>query len=157
MPIELPMLGVDFSEVDVFRELRGEHLRGVGPALRCFRYSDGEVLFREGASEDALIGLVEGRVRVTKQNERGEAIELALLRSGMSVGEMALIDGAPRSATARAVGRVVVIRLSQAAFERLGVEQPVATVLIQRALLRSLSLRLRRTTARYTDAVPAAP
>lgn len=122
------MLGVDLSEVDAFREPRGEHLWGVGRALRCCRCSDGEVLFREGASYDAMIGLVEGRVRVTKQNERGEAIELALLRSVMSVGEMALFDGARRSATARAVGRVVFIRLRQAAFERLGVGQPVPTV-----------------------------
>lgn len=104
----------------------------------------GEAVFREGEEGRRLFLVLDGSVRIEKQ--QGEAtVELAVLGPGASFGEMALFDGHPRSATARAVGpgRARVLSVDRHVVARLGRENPE----IYEALLRALSERLRATSA----------
>lgn len=104
----------------------------------------GEAVFREGDEGRRLFLVLDGNVRIEKQ--QGEAtVELAVLGPGASFGEMALFDGHPRSATARALGpgRVRVLSVDRHVVSRLGRENPE----IYEALLRALSERLRATSA----------
>lgn len=73
-------------------------------ALR--KFSDGDVIFKESDSSDSLYLLSEGNVELSKSGERGPVM-LAMLRPGEVFGEMGILDGGPRSATAIAVGPVV--------------------------------------------------
>ncbi|MEC7947710.1 MAG: cyclic nucleotide-binding domain-containing protein [Myxococcota bacterium] len=151
MPVQLPIRDHDFLIVDIFRSLSGEHVKQAASALRCLQYEDAEAIFVEGTQNSSLIGILSGRVQITKETEEGRRVTLAMLRAGMTTGEMALIDGGRRSASAYAVGTTVVVELSQEALGRLSHGHPTVTILIQEALLRSLSMRLRRTSALFVD------
>src|SRR5689334_16180535 len=67
-------------------------------------YEAGEVLFREGESGDVMFVIQSGAVRITKE-VGGEAKALAVLGPGEFLGEMAILNGKPRTATATVVER----------------------------------------------------
>lgn len=154
MPRNISIVGHDLSDIDLFRELRGSELKTVASSVTCTEYADGESLFREGESDRTVFSILEGCVKVVKETQDGTQIRLARLRTGMSLGEMALVEDARRSAGAVADGRVVAIRLSRDSFERVCEHNPRIGLKIQRALLVALSQRLRRTSARYADVSP---
>lgn len=64
------------------------------------RYERGEYLFHEGACADAVYLLVTGRVKVVTVADDGRSSILALRGPGELIGELGVIDGAPRSAAA---------------------------------------------------------
>jgi CRP/FNR family cyclic AMP-dependent transcriptional regulator len=65
-------------------------------------YQPGEVLFREGESGEVMFVIQSGAVRITKE-VGGEAKSLAVLGPGEFLGEMAILNGKPRTATATVV------------------------------------------------------
>ncbi|MGE3843047.1 MAG: cyclic nucleotide-binding and patatin-like phospholipase domain-containing protein [Vicinamibacterales bacterium] len=78
----------------------------------------GEVLFREGSAGDSFYVVISGRLRViTATDGDGERI-LAELGTGETIGEMAILSGAPRSATVYAVRDTQLASLSRAGVER---------------------------------------
>ena len=81
--------------------------------LEVLSFNSGDVLIQEGALDDGLYIILEGRVAVAAQ---GKA--LADLGRGETVGELALLTGDPRSRTVTAIESVRAARLSRAAFEQ---------------------------------------
>lgn len=71
------------------------------------KFRDGDVIFKESDVSNSMYFLVEGIVELSKAGERGQ-IMLAMLNPGEMFGEMGIIDGGARSATAVAIGNVVV-------------------------------------------------
>lgn len=69
------------------------------------------VLFRQGDAGDALYGVLQGRIRITINIPGADAFELADLEAGELFGEIALLDGQPRSATATAMADTVLVRI----------------------------------------------
>lgn len=65
-------------------------------------YQPGEVLFREGESGDVMFVIQSGAVRITKLVGREQKV-LAVLGAGEFLGEMAILNGKPRTATATVV------------------------------------------------------
>lgn len=99
----------------------------------------GQRLFNEGDAADAAFMIQKGRLEVTKR-VRDDETALALLGPGDIVGEMALIDDMPRSASVRAMEDTLLLRVSKENFqERLQALDPV-----YRAILNRLSNRLRQ-------------
>ena len=71
------------------------------PLQRFLRgYGESEVIFEEGGTGDEMYLIHSGRVVLTARSERGEPVTLKVLNPGDCFGEMALVDDAPRSATA---------------------------------------------------------
>lgn len=99
-------------------------------------------LFREGDEADAAYLIQSGRVEITKRVRDDETV-LAILGPGDIVGEMALIDGLNRSASARALEDTVLLRVSKANFQ----ERLQAIDAVSRAMLNRLSQRLRQQSA----------
>ena len=106
------------------------------------RLDGGAVLFREGDAGDSVYVLVTGRLSVFVRSPSGEDALVAEIGRGESVGEMALLTGAPRSATVVAMRDSVLIRLSRAAFERILERSPRVILAVTRRLVE----RLQRTT-----------
>ena len=79
----------------------------------------GSVIAREGDEADAFYLLVSGRARVLKRGEAGEEIPLNFLQAGDTFGEMALLEGGRRTATVRASGEVLALRLDRSVFDAL--------------------------------------
>lgn len=111
-------------------------------------YADGELICREGESSSEMFVIQSGRVRVTKASGRGE-IDLAMLERGNFFGEMSVLEGLPRDASARAVGATrVLVMNSGALLVRLRRDPTFAF-----ELLRRLSGRVRALNSRLLEAL----
>ncbi len=73
-------------------------------------FGDGEVIFNEGDTSNEMYVVRTGKVEIVK-NVSGHSMQLALLDRGSFFGEMSLLEGLPRSATARAYGNVALLVL----------------------------------------------
>lgn len=111
-------------------------------------YADGEVICQEGESSSEMFVIQSGRVRITKATGKND-IDLALLEKGNFFGEMSVLEGLPRDASARAVGPTRVLVMSTGALlVRLRRDPTFAF-----ELLRRLSGRVRTLNARLLDAL----
>lgn len=77
-------------------------------------YGDGDLICREGDSSTEMFVILSGQVRIHKTTVRGQ-VELALLEKGNFFGEMGVLEGLPRDATAQAVGRTTVLVMNAGA------------------------------------------
>ena len=73
-------------------------------------FSDGETIFNEGDSSSEMFVVRTGKVEISK-SVGGHSMRLAVLDRGSFFGEMSLLEGLPRSATARAIGDVSLLVL----------------------------------------------
>ncbi|MFL5590995.1 MAG: cyclic nucleotide-binding domain-containing protein [Ktedonobacteraceae bacterium] len=105
------------ARVDLFSGLRYKELTQVAKCCREARYSPGSVLLSQGEKGLGLFIITKGTVRITRANGPGGAEEV-LATAGMAdiVGEMALLDDLPRSATVTAVDEVSVLVLPKGEF-----------------------------------------
>ncbi len=130
---------------EMFFGLTDEELDKVAGICRKRRYTGGEVITRQGEPGDALFLVVEGFVEVILPTP-GDAADQVLvhLGSGQVIGEMALIDGGPRSATVRALTDPTIIEvIRRGDFERLCEQDTRIGYLVMRNLAADLSFKLR--------------
>ena len=78
-------------------------------------YKDGELIFSEGEEGRDLYIIQKGAVRISKKISRGE-LELAEFKKGDFFGDMALLQSAPRFASARAVGHTRLVTVQPGGF-----------------------------------------
>lgn len=117
-------------------------------ALRTRRFRKGETVFHQGDPGDALFIVATGSVKVVlPSNESAEPAIVAVLGPGEFFGELALLDGAPHSATIVAVEPTETLVLRREAFLALIDNEPQ----LRRALLASLATEIRRLTGHVED------
>lgn len=97
----------------------------------------GEVIFREGDTAETMFVVRKGRVRITKKVRGGEKT-FAILGPGEFFGEMAILTGQPRSATATALDDVTLLELDAKRFETMITTQAEIAVRIIQKLARRL-------------------
>jgi len=107
------------ARVDLFSGLRKKELTEVAKCCRVAKYSPGEALVSQGEKGLGLFILTKGTVRITRKNSPDGAEEvLATAGVGDVIGELALLDDLPRSATVTAVDEVTVLKLALWEFRR---------------------------------------
>ncbi|MBL8289316.1 MAG: cyclic nucleotide-binding domain-containing protein [Rubrivivax sp.] len=117
------------------------------PGLAFIRYADGEDIVREGEPASRLLVIAEGSARVLKRNGDGSGEhEVNRLHEGDCIGELALIDPAPRSATVRAAGPARALAIPIAEVLALAGERPGFAVGLL-GMARLVAERLRGSTA----------
>src|SRR5437764_15292794 len=100
------------ARVDLFSSLREKELKELATSCREGRYSPGSVLISQGEKGLGLFILTKGTVRITRATSPDGAEEvLGTAEAGDIIGEMALLDDMPRSATVTAVDEVSVLVL----------------------------------------------
>jgi small-conductance mechanosensitive channel/CRP-like cAMP-binding protein len=105
------------SRVPVFAPLTSEEREGLAKKLVYTPFSAGETITRQGASADWLYMIVRGTAAVRVTSEAGgPERRVALLGPGDFFGEMALLTGAPRSATVVGLSEVVTYKLDKDSF-----------------------------------------
>jgi CRP/FNR family transcriptional regulator len=117
-------------------ELTGKLLAGE----RTIVLREGETLFERGDAGDGCYWLRSGVITVSVGSADGEQRILAVLGAGELVGEIAMIDGRPRSATVRAVRDCVLTFVSRAAFTEVMSRHPE----LYREVAMTLAARLRQ-------------
>lgn len=127
-------------QVSLLSALSLERLQAVERIAREAEYLKGEVIVREGEPGDELYLLVEGAVDVVRHAGTAREERLNALGAGSHFGEMAILDGAPRSATVVAASDARVLVLAGARLRELVHEMPGLAF----DLLRVLAERLRR-------------
>ena len=100
-------------------------------------FADGEYIFREGESAAFAYVVKSGTVEITKHSTDGEQV-LAELVAPTLFGEMALIDGNPRSAGARAKDNTVVTEVTAKSFETYLSKNPEAAIRIMKTISENL-------------------
>ena len=116
----------------LFRGLAGAiHERIAALAMRR-AYDAGAIIFMRGDPGDSLCGVVRGRVRISVSRPGGKEVFLNIMAPGETFGEIALLDGEPRTATATAMVRTELFVIPREQFLRLlGSEPQLAAHLIQ--------------------------
>jgi CRP/FNR family cyclic AMP-dependent transcriptional regulator len=121
--------------IPLFADLSDRHLRRVARLAILAEFRENTSVVREGSRAHSFFVILDGRARV----ERGGVVTAGLV-AGDAFGEMALLDGEPRSASVIAETDVTALRIAGDPFRALLRREPAIAL----ALLRTLSLRVRR-------------
>jgi len=117
--------------VPLFKQLEPSALQDLAREASMSELTDGEVLFEEGHRADDIAFVMSGSIRLTCKPGNGPEIVVGYVQAGDIVGEMAVLDPAPRSASARGAEGAVVLHLPQNSFESfLNDGHPVARVML---------------------------
>jgi hypothetical protein len=127
-------------QVPMFAELAPDHLEELAEVVVERHFQPGSDLCREGDAGDAVFLLVKGKVKVFTgggADGRPERV-LSELGPGACIGEMAVFDAAPRSATVRATERTRALTLPGADFKGLLNQRPEMSQVIIAELVRRM-------------------
>lgn len=133
---------IALADMDLFSGLRPDQLERVGVHLERIEVEPGAVLFSEGEPGDRLYVLERGCITICV-GSGATAQRLATYEPGIVFGEVAMLDGAARSATAVADRTTVAYSLSRAALERVLEEDPSSGNRLLLHIGRHLANRLR--------------
>jgi CRP/FNR family cyclic AMP-dependent transcriptional regulator len=137
------------GSVPLFRRLSTDERRGFAALAREQRFPRGTLIVRQGDPGDALFVVRSGAVKVAIVGDDGREVILDTLGQGAHFGELALIDGRPRSAHVVAIEPAVLLVLRRDDFRREVERQPH----VAWALLEELSRRLREADEKITGLV----
>ncbi len=147
-PEQIEQISNRLHEMEIFKHVELSDLDNLSRAIILRQYSHGQVLFNKGAEGDAMYLIDRGYIDILVESDGREKL-LRTYEAGDVVGELSLLDGQPRSATARANGPLSVMILQRKDFLRFIQSRPKVIL----AVLRFLSDRVRYT----TDAVTTEP
>ena len=131
-----------------FRELRDLAYYIDGYLLR-----EGSVLFQEGEEDPYLVIIVNGSIDIIKQDSSQNPQLVATLKEGKVFGEMSLLDGEPRSATAIAKDEVTIFVLTKERYLSLQKMEPAVALRITLKMAKAISQKLRQTTGQWVELV----
>ncbi len=134
----------DLKKINIFADWQDTDLEVVIPYLVEEEINKGQMLFNQGDIADKIYFIKSGCIELTIKVTESEERRLAQLKSGAMLGEMAVIDNKPRSATASAFVDTVLISITKEKFhqfiEKHG-KETTNKLLIN--LIKELSFRLR--------------
>jgi CRP/FNR family transcriptional regulator, cyclic AMP receptor protein len=133
--------------VPLFAEFSPEMLDSLARSSRVREYPKGQVICSEDDPGDSLIVLEQGQARVSRFTTTGQEVVLSVVDAPAAFGELALIDGAPRSATITATSPVTLRLIERSAFLEAVEREPALAV----SLLHSLAGMVRGTNERLAD------
>jgi type IV pilus assembly protein PilB len=127
------------KKVRLFAELSPDSLGRLGAVLKTAEFPPNEIIVREGAPGVSMYVIKSGLVEVRKKDPNtGIDFLVAKLGPGAAVGEMSLLTGKPRSATATTVEATVVFTLTRADFRNLLTQYPEISLGLARILAERL-------------------
>ncbi|MBT8135535.1 MAG: cyclic nucleotide-binding domain-containing protein [Gammaproteobacteria bacterium] len=132
-------------------ELTDEQARILAELGSTSELAEGEFLIEEGASDDSLYVLLDGRLEVVKQAGMGEAVTLHILRPGDISGELSFVDRQPHTLSLRALYQCKVFGLRRDRFETLITREPRLVFEVMCAIMRSAHAILHRMNLQHME------
>jgi len=133
------------SKIFLFRELTPKEMDVLIAISKEKRAKKNEVIFKEGAVGDAFYLIILGSVRISTIVPGVGEEALTILREGEYFGEMALIDDAPRSASAIANEDTLLLLIEKDNFRKLLAKETGIAYKLLWVFTKTLSARLRKT------------
>lgn len=151
-PIEYQLVSMTLEEkiesirnIPLFSDLEKDKLQAIAELSKEKNFSEHEVFIEQFAKSDAAYFIVSGSARIHRLTEDGHDITLAVVGPGDLVGEMALLDQEPRSASAETLQNTTMLTLSSQDFSTVLRTNPEIAI----KLLAFLSRRIRTADERY--------
>lgn len=135
----------------LFIGLAGKEIEFLGKFLVPHQMAAGKTIYIENMAGECLYLIDKGSVRISQMLAEGEEQTLVVLGAGDTFGELAVIDGGPRAATARVVEDVKMLALSRKDFNQLSSNNPRLGMQLTLNIFRSFSERLRRSKQDYRN------
>jgi len=129
----------------LLEDLSTEEADALGALMPMIRARAGQALIKEGDVGDWMLLLLSGTVDVIKTSEAGEVSRLAVIKEGAAIGEMSMLDAAPRYATCLAIEDVQAGVLTRTVIARLIQDHPAIGAKLLVKLTQLLAQRLRNT------------
>ncbi len=123
--------------VPMFAKLDPSKLKLLAFTSQCLSFDDGEVLFREGDRADAAYVIMSGEVEIVADTG-GTQFIAGTLGKNQLFGELAVLTKEPRSATLRAKGELLALRIGEDIFLKLLAENPEVALDVMRQLSEKL-------------------
>jgi CRP/FNR family transcriptional regulator/CRP/FNR family cyclic AMP-dependent transcriptional regulator len=135
------------ENVSLFAGLDAEGLRELAAAVKRRAFRPGEVIFHRDDAGQVLYVIQSGKVKIYITSQDGQEVSLAVFGPGDYFGELALLDGQPRSASAIAIEPVETFALQRTDFINAVMHHPRIAIQVMNVLSR----RLRQTDAMIED------
>jgi signal transduction histidine kinase len=104
------MKTIEHSFLNFFDE---DIAQSIAADAKSIQLQDQEILFSEGDEPDYLYLVLDGSIEILKSDTSGQPKSIAFIHANDFVGEFAILDGGPRSATARAAGTTSLVGISK--------------------------------------------
>ena len=133
------------SKVPLFSKLDTSKLKLLAFTSELQTYEDGETVFNDGDAADCAYVILDGEANIFAKTstEEGEVV-VGTLQSNQLLGELGVLTSAPRSATIRAKGRLMMLRIGTDMFLKLLAENPSVALDVMRQLSGKLVLAHRQ-------------
>jgi glutaminase len=139
-----PARELRLEECAVFQTCTPGEIRILERDLSRRSFQFGESLIKAGESSDEMFVIIEGNVEVQIREEGGLHRRVDVLAAGMTAGEMAFLDGSPRSADVVAMDKVECLVITRTWFTALADALPHLKIKLLQALMKEISSRLRQ-------------
>ena len=106
----------NLKDISIFSELKEEEIKIISEFCMARTYPKNSMIILEEEFGDTVFAICEGTVKITRVNDEGKEVILALLGPGEIFGEMAIIDGESRSANALAQENCILLAFPQNEF-----------------------------------------
>ncbi len=127
------------SGSSLFCQLTPSELEALAKNAHIRHFVAKQMIIEQGSRGDEMYAVVHGRLKVTRSNNDGREINLAILEGGEIFGELAMLDGAPRNASVEALEDGELLVLQRSAVDQYLAHHPH----VMRSLITSLCERLR--------------
>jgi CRP-like cAMP-binding protein len=124
---------IDLATVEIFASCSASEREMIAAQLEGVERPAGATLFEQGDPGDELFLIESGEVSITSGSAEHHVV-LATLGEGACFGEMALLTGAPRSATATCLSDVTLLRLQGQAYRNLADRVPALPFALRRLM-----------------------
>ena len=132
-------------------ELDDAQCRTLAAQTELLDLKEGDVLVKEGTSDDHLFIIINGTLGVVRHPQGEEPETLHALVAGDFAGEMSFIDGTERYASLQAVGPTRVMSLRRPQLESLLASDPVLVYRVMRAIIRTAHAIQRRLSSQSVE------
>ncbi len=139
------------KNVPIFSDLNDKEMEELEKIIHRREYKKGEPIFRMGDPGLGMYIIIKGSVNIAEENVGGEMTTLAMLKEGAFFGDLALLDEAPRSASAIADEDSDILGFFRPDFLDLLYRKPKSGIKILFGLARTIGERLRRTNLQLTE------
>lgn len=134
--------------VPMFANVANANLKLLAFASQRLSFSEGDVVFEQGAQGDAAYIIIGGSANVEIDSSAGP-VTVATLKENQIVGEIAILCEVPRTATVRAATDLTTLRVTKDLFFKLSVEFPQMAV----EVMKEIGNRLEATTSHLGEAM----